>query len=44
MPENNIGITVLTDFPAKEDLVFMQLDSGEAVSEGAPKETASPKS
>ncbi|KAH8335751.1 hypothetical protein KR067_009544, partial [Drosophila pandora] len=25
MPENKIGITVLPDFPAKEDLVFMQL-------------------
>ncbi|XP_017138375.1 protein C15orf41 homolog [Drosophila miranda] len=25
LPDNNIGITVLMDFPAKEDLVFMQL-------------------
>ncbi|EDV98033.1 CDAN1-interacting nuclease 1 [Drosophila grimshawi] len=25
LPDNNIGITVLTDFPAREDLVFMQL-------------------
>lgn len=25
LPDNNIGITVLADFPAKEDLVFMQL-------------------
>ncbi|XP_064548537.1 CDAN1-interacting nuclease 1 [Drosophila montana] len=25
LPDNNIGITVLADFPAREDLVFMQL-------------------
>ncbi|KAH8242467.1 hypothetical protein KR032_006988, partial [Drosophila birchii] len=25
LPDNNIGITVLADFPAKEDLVFMQI-------------------
>ncbi|ALC44147.1 CG12713 [Drosophila busckii] len=25
LPDNNIGITVLTDFPAREDLVFMEL-------------------
>ncbi|XP_017098344.1 CDAN1-interacting nuclease 1 [Drosophila bipectinata] len=31
LPENNIGITVLADFPAKEDLVFMQLSSEEAL-------------
>ncbi|XP_017112625.1 CDAN1-interacting nuclease 1 [Drosophila elegans] len=29
LPDNNIGITVLADFPAKEDLVFMQLAQGE---------------
>ncbi|KAM8708585.1 hypothetical protein ACLKA7_015541 [Drosophila subpalustris] len=25
LPDNNIGITVLTDFPAREDLIFMEL-------------------
>nr|XP_016940271.2 CDAN1-interacting nuclease 1 [Drosophila suzukii] len=29
LSDNNIGITVLADFPAKEDLVFMQLAQGE---------------
>ncbi|XP_022227703.2 CDAN1-interacting nuclease 1 [Drosophila obscura] len=29
LPDNNIGITVLTDFPAKEDLVFMLLPEGQ---------------
>ncbi|KAH8406181.1 hypothetical protein KR215_006390 [Drosophila sulfurigaster] len=28
LADNNIGITVLTDFPAREDLVFMQLTEG----------------
>ncbi|XP_020803230.1 uncharacterized protein C15orf41 homolog [Drosophila serrata] len=29
LPDNNIGITVLADFPAKDDLVFMQISHGE---------------
>jgi len=33
LSDNNIGITVLADFPAKEDLVFMQLAQGEFATE-----------
>ncbi|XP_017010884.2 CDAN1-interacting nuclease 1 [Drosophila takahashii] len=29
LPDNSIGITVLADFPAKDDLVFMQLAQGD---------------
>ncbi|XP_050742263.1 CDAN1-interacting nuclease 1 isoform X2 [Drosophila biarmipes] len=41
LPDNNIGITVLPDFPAKEDLVFMQLAQGEFAIE-TPAITADP--
>ncbi|KAH8246203.1 hypothetical protein KR038_004813, partial [Drosophila bunnanda] len=30
LPDNNIGITVLADFPATDDLVFMQNTQGES--------------
>ncbi|KAH8378734.1 hypothetical protein KR009_000991, partial [Drosophila setifemur] len=33
LPDNNIGITVLADFPAKEDLVLMDLAKGETSAE-----------
>ncbi|EDW94939.1 uncharacterized protein Dyak_GE22282 [Drosophila yakuba] len=42
LPDNNIGITVLADFPAKEDLVFMKLAQEEFPAETlATKEDSS---
>ncbi|XP_016975285.1 CDAN1-interacting nuclease 1 [Drosophila rhopaloa] len=43
MPDNNIGITVLADFPAKEDMVFMQLAEGVSPTKTAEKTSSTSK-
>ncbi|BFF99465.1 protein C15orf41 homolog [Drosophila madeirensis] len=42
LPDNDIGITVLTDFPAKEDLVLMQPTEGQTTAPSPAAVEAAP--